>query len=299
MKTRILIPPIKCQGIKTKIVPLILANVMPVTGRWLEPFMGSGVVGFNSGCNRISFNDLNPHIISFYNALNNSSITPTTVREYLECEGNKLRQKGESHFYEIRRRFNEKRLPLDFLFLSRAGFNGMIRFNSKGEYNVPFCRKTNRFAKAYITKIVNQATWVYKLMQRNQWTFQNRDFSEVFEEATSDDFIYCDPPYYGRHVDYYNTWSAEDETKLYECIKATSAKVILSTWHNNKYRKNPNIEKLWSSFNIITQEHFYHVGAKESNRNAMTEALVLNFQPLVTKTEKDLKIQLKLCYNIF
>lgn len=295
INTRIIVPPIKCQGIKTKIVPLILSKVVfPTNGIWIEPFMGSGVVGFNSGCDRILFNDINPHIINFYKALNNSEISPTIVREYLEQEGNNLLKSGEEHFYEIRTRFNELHKPLDFLFLSRAGFNGMVRFNSKGLYNVPFCRKNNRFTKAYITKIVNQVEKVYKLMRNSQWHFQCRDFTEVISEATENDFIYCDPPYFGRHVDYYNTWKENDDIKLFNSIVSTPAKVILSTWHSNKYRTNPNIEKLWSKFNIITQEHFYHVGAKEVNRNAMTEALVLNYNPPVSIAEKNSKIQAEL-----
>lgn len=295
-KSRIIVPPIKCQGIKTKIVPLILSNaIIPTNGRWIEPFMGSGVAGFNSGCKIIVFSDLNPHIINFYGALNKSTISPEDVRKYLEKEGDNLREKGETHFYEIRKRFNKFKQPLDFLFLSRAGFNGMIRFNSKGLYNVPFCRKDNRFAKSYITKIVHQVEKIYKLMRNNQFTFQCRDFVEIIEEATENDFVYCDPPYFGRHVDYFNTWKEEDDIKLFNSINATPAKVILSTWYNNKYRKNPQIEKLWSKFNIITQEHFYHVGAKETNRNAMTEALVLNYEPNIKMSkefEKQTELQL-------
>ena len=45
---RIFVPPIKCQGIKTKLVPLIKdISILNDKGKWIEPFMGSGVVGFN------------------------------------------------------------------------------------------------------------------------------------------------------------------------------------------------------------------------------------------------------------
>lgn len=45
---RTIVPPIKCQGIKTKLVPWIKAIVPDdFDGRWIEPFMGSGVVAFN------------------------------------------------------------------------------------------------------------------------------------------------------------------------------------------------------------------------------------------------------------
>ena len=48
MKDTVYVPPIKIQGIKTKLVPLIKQSVaMNKNSVWIEPFMGSGVVGFN------------------------------------------------------------------------------------------------------------------------------------------------------------------------------------------------------------------------------------------------------------
>ena len=44
------VPPVKCQGIKTKLVPFIFVNVKwdsGSSGRWIEPFLGSGVVTLN------------------------------------------------------------------------------------------------------------------------------------------------------------------------------------------------------------------------------------------------------------
>lgn len=52
---------------------------------------------------------------------------------------------------------------------------------------------------------------------------------------------------------------------------------MLSTWDANRYRSNPYIGLLWSGLKKITHEHFYFLGAKESNRNAMTEALLVNY----------------------
>ncbi|MBN1516737.1 Dam family site-specific DNA-(adenine-N6)-methyltransferase [Candidatus Sumerlaeota bacterium] len=277
---RILVPPIKCQGIKTKIVPLILANVsIPQSGLWIEPFMGSGVVGMNARPSEALFADLNPHIIAFYDALKTQTITAESARAFLEHEGRLLREKGEAHYYAVRDRFNHKGNPLDFLFLSRSCFNGMIRFNKKGGFNVPFCRKPNRFAGAYITKIVNQIAHFSELLQFHNWTFKNQDFEETIACASETDFIYCDPPYLGRHVDYFNSWDVVDEGRLYRCLSETKARFIMSTWHSNRYRKNEYLVSLWSQFNIVTKEHFYHVGAKEDNRNSMLEALIMNFPP--------------------
>ena len=89
--------------------------------------------------------------------------------------------------------------------------------------------------------------------------------------------LYCDPPYIARHTDYYNGWNTYDEKSLANLLFETKAKFILSTWHSNSFRANPFIESLWNDFHIFTHEHFYHVGAKEINRNPMLEALVMNF----------------------
>jgi len=277
---KILVPPIKCQGIKTKIVPLILANdSVPEDGLWIEPFMGSGVVGMNARPPRALFADLNPHIIAFYCALKSGEITPDSARAFLEHEGQILREKGEEHYYAVRERFNKVGAPLDFLFLSRSCFNGMIRFNKKGGFNVPFCRKPERFAGAYVTKIVNQIARFSELLYFHDWDFKHQDFEETISRASESDFIYCDPPYLGRHVDYFNSWNASDEERLCRCLSETKARFILSTWHSNKYRKNEYLDSIWSRFHVVTKEHFYHVGAKEDNRNSMLEALVMNFPP--------------------
>jgi len=277
---KIFVPPIKCQGIKTKIVPFILSNITSLKyTRWLEPFMGSGVVGLNALSKHSVFSDLNPHVISFYLALKQESVTPEIAKIFLEQEGEKLEILGEDYYYQIRERFNQTGSPLDFLFLSRACFNGMIRFNSKGKFNVPFCRKPNRFARPYITKIVNQIANFQKAININCWDFHCQDFEKTIEQANATDFIYCDPPYLGRHVDYFDSWSKEDEYRLYTALSTTKAKFILSTWHSNQYRANDSIKLLWAKFHIVTQQHFYHVGAKEQNRVPMLEALIMNFSP--------------------
>jgi DNA adenine methylase len=284
---RIFVPPIKCQGIKTKIVPLILANAeFRTDGIWYEPFMGSGVVGFNRRTATAVFSDINPHIIAFYSAIRTSQITPPMARAFLESEGAKLLIQGEKYYYEVRDRFNRGFSPLDFLFLSRACFNGMIRFNSKGEFNVPFCRKPQRFSPSYITKIVNQIKYVWEAARHYDWKFECAPFDRILAMASEQDMIYCDPPYLGRHVDYFNSWTEDDERRLYESLSQTKARFILSTWHSNKYRKNLLLDTLWSKFYTVTKEHFYHVGAKEDNRNAITEALVMNFPPICSELKK-------------
>ena len=42
---------------------------------------------------------------------------------------------------------------------------------------------------------------------------------------------------------------------------------------------------LWKGFQVFTQEHFYHVGAHETNRNSMIEALVTNYAAARSREE--------------
>lgn len=280
-----IVPPIKSQGIKTKLVPwindLVSKSGVDKTASWIEPFFGTGVVGLNSQLkgNHI-VGDTNPHIISFYRGIQEGKITKYTMREYLEHSGRLLKtaeEHGYAYYKEVRDRFNSNFNPFDFVFLSRTGFNGMMRFNKKGEWNIPFCKKPDRLSPAYITKICNQVEKAQRAINAS-WTFLNCDFENLILQAKEGDLIYCDPPYYGRYTDYYNGWSENDEQRLFKLLKQTKAKFILSTWHHNEFRHNLMIEKYWSEFNIDTSEHFYHNGGHIENRHSVTEALVFNFE---------------------
>jgi len=279
IKNKVRVPPIKIQGIKTKLVPWIAENtVIQRNTRWIEPFLGSGVVGFNLAGKDALFADSNPHTIGFYNQLKNKKITSSIVKQFLYKEGKILSEKGQEHYNYVRARFNEEQNPIDFLFLNRSCFNGMIRFNRKFKFNVPYGHKPQRFAQSYITKIVNQIKYLELAFEQNNWGFKCQSFEETIKEANTDDFIYCDPPYIGRHVDYYDSWNEENELKLHELLMNSGAKFMLSTWDNNEYRKNEYLDTVWKNCHKLNKEHFYHLGAKESNRKPMIEALITNYK---------------------
>ena len=275
-----LVPPIKCQGIKTKLVADIANMAGDLSeGRWIEPFCGSGVVALNLQPPRALLCDSNIHIIQFYKDIQSGSLTSLDVREFLRGQGAKLLSIGEDYFYEVRERFNNAPNSLDFLFLNRSCFNGVMRFNRSGRFNVPFCRKPERFAPAYITKIVNQVQTIARVVSVSDWEFRVADFRQSIATARTGDVVYADPPYAGRHTDYFNGWSEQDEMDLADALANLPCKFILSTWHSNEFRTNLQVEKNWASdnFHIFTKAHYYHVGAAEELRHPMLEALITNF----------------------
>ncbi len=271
------VPPIKCQGIKTKLVPFILSQIawQDSNATWIEPFLGSGVVAFNRLPDRALLADTNPHIIGFYQAIQQGTLDRASVQKFLVEEGEALRQKGEEHYYTVRDRFNQTPSPLDFLFLNRACFNGLMRFNSKGKFNVPFCRKPQRFAQSYITKISNQVSWVAQCMTGKDWKLRVADWAETLQEAQPDDFVYLDPPYIGRHTDYHNQWSLAEAEKLAAIAQQLPCGFAVSMWLENCHRKNNHIPQCWSGLELRTHQHFYHIGSHENLRSAMTEALII------------------------
>lgn len=274
---KIRVPPIKTQGIKTKLVPFIRETIAwDPEQRWIEPFLGSGSVAFNIRPKRALLCDANPHLIRFYQQIQKSELTAPQARDFLEEEGNHLKERGEGHYYYIRDRFNNSPNSLDFLFLNRSCFNGMIRFNRKGGFNVPFCRKPDRFRPAYITKIVNQIEWVSEVIRGGDFLFALQDWRKTVSQAEADDFLYLDPPYVARTTDYHGSWTHDDNEDLARTLQQRVGPFALSTWLENRYRRNGYVDEHFFAYPIKTREHFYHLGATESLRNSIVEALITN-----------------------
>jgi len=285
-------PPIKIQGIKTKLAAFIVRNIRwDGKGRWVEPFLGSGAVLFNAQPLRALISDTNKHIIAVYQAIQNGTITAITMKAYLEHEGTLLESIGEKHYYDIRQRFNAEGNPYDFIFLNRACFNGIVRFNSKGGFNVPFCKKPTRFAQSYVTKICNQIDWVSKIMLGKDWEFKVQDWTETLSDLKENDFVYLDPPYIGRHTDYFGSWDIEKADALANKIKELPCAFAYSMWKKNDYRENEHLIEHFSDYPWLIFDHFYHVGSTESLRNSIEEALIISPTAIVADPIQPIVIQ--------
>ena len=270
------VPPVKLQGIKTKLIPFIQQNILwSGQGRWIEPFLGSGVVLFNINPRTAVVSDTNIHIINLYKRIQDHVLTKESVRLFLEREGRQLSKQGEEYYYHVRERFNQTHCSFDFLFLNRACFNGLMRFNKKGRFNTPFCRKPDRYRLAYVTKICNQVDWVAQQIKGKDWQFVVADWKTTLEQAQPDDFVYADPPYIGRFADYFNQWGEEESEMLERRLKMLPCAFLYSMWAENKYRRNDKLYRSFMGYQIEIYDHFYHLGATENLRNMMKEALVV------------------------
>ena len=272
---RVHVPPIKTQGIKTKLVPWIShCASLDAQTVWVEPFMGSGVVGFNLAPRRAVFSDTNVHLIDFYRAIQDGELTADSCRSFLETEGTRLKSRGGDYYYEVRDRFNESHDPYDFLFLNRSCFNGLMRFNRQHRYNVPYGHKDDRFSKAYITKIVNQLEYVQSKIAENDWEFTAMRYEDAIAAVPDGSFIYCDPPYIGLTSTYYDSWDEEKETRLHDSLMDSGHKFMVSSWGSNDHRSNGLIGTLWADCHVESANHAYIVNGQHK---PVVEVLLTNY----------------------
>ena len=276
----VIVPPIKIQGKKTKLVQKIMEiadeilNEHPEIDTWVEPFLGSGVVAFNcpGRIKKVVVNDINPHIIKFYKGVADGIITSDKIREVFEIHNQNLLNGGVDYYNEIRDRFNQSFDTMDFLFLTRTGFNGVMRFNGSGKWNVPFCKLNNRLSKNVIEDLTDSVNELSRLFKSKEFTFYNKSFEEVIATAPENSIFYCDPPYYGLQVQYFKGWGKEDEIRLNEMLK--DKVFIYSTWLDDGLKNNPMIKDYWNDYEIESRDHKYNVAEQAKERNQVKEGLI-------------------------
>jgi DNA adenine methylase len=175
-------PPLKWAGGKRWLVPHLLPLYEPYRRyRLVEPFCGGLAVTLALSPAQALLNDINPHTINFYRWLQRG----LTLRIKLENDA--------ELFYEHREEFNRliagrgsqtRKAAEIFYFLNRTGYNGLCRFNRRGEFNVPFGRYTSiPYRRDFTAYRASLATW----------DFSNQDFEDLALDAQ--DWIYADPPY--------------------------------------------------------------------------------------------------------
>ncbi|MBI3401997.1 MAG: Dam family site-specific DNA-(adenine-N6)-methyltransferase [Acidobacteria bacterium] len=183
--------------------------------RLVEPFCGGLAVTTGLLPRRALLNDINPHVIHFYNWLKRG----LTIS--FEMANN------EAKYYKARVRFNEllqngKASTAEaaglFYYLNRTGYNGLCRFNSKGGFNVPFGSYANINYKIDFSE--------FKAAFAN-WTFTSTDFEKIPIE--DNDFIYADPPYDVEFTQYSKGgFDWDEQERAAEWLSKHKGPVILS-----------------------------------------------------------------------
>lgn len=222
-------PFLKWAGGKYSLLPE-LDRLIPAGKRLIEPFVGGGSVFLNSDKHeRFLLADVNADLINLYQMLEADHIRVLSCAKILFSHSN-----SEKAYNELRDEFNDQRMAAPeraaaFLFLNRHCFNGLIRYNLDGFFNVGFGKyKAPYFPEEEIKAFKKKS---------HACVFMNAGFRRTLVLAGDGDVVYCDPPYEplpgtAGFTNYAaGGFSWEDQITLAECCMAAhqrGAKVLIS-----------------------------------------------------------------------
>lgn len=204
------------------------------SGRYFEPFLGGGAVFFNLAPRCAILADINPKLISTYQAIKDD-----WRKVYSNLKRFQARH-SKDFYYEERARVRraEHAKAAQFLYLNRTCFNGLYRENRAGKFNVPIGSKDS------VLLPDDDFEGASKLLQNAE--LRVSDFQSVIQEARAGDLVFVDPPYTIAHNSNgflnYNqkifSWS--DQERLRNCVEAAvkrGARVVVTNANHESIHK--------------------------------------------------------------
>ena len=184
-------PFLKWVGGKTQLLPEIEKHMPKQYNHYFEPFLGGGAVLFDIKPKTATINDLNDELINTYKQVKEHPQELIALLTKLFENDNKenyLAIRAVDRTDEIFNYSNLERAAR-FIYLNKAGYNGLWRVNQKGQNNVPYGQH------AKLTVPVHAIELDSKYFNSSNVVFKNGDYQDCVEQAKKGDFVYFDPPY--------------------------------------------------------------------------------------------------------
>lgn len=280
-------PVLKYRGGKSREIPRFIQYIPDNFNRYIEPFLGGGAVYFYIEPENAILNDINERLMTFYRQLRDNypemrqqldelqSQYEANQIEYkkLKAQNPELRvpNKNEDLYYRLRDLFNHPDGTylegVLYYFINKTAYSGMIRYNNNGEYNVPF----GRYPHLNTRLITLQHS---ELLQSAE--LYSVDYSQIFDMAEEDDFIFLDPPYdcvfndYG-NIDMMNGFDEVEHRRLASDFKNLNCRALMIIG------KTPLTEELYKGY--IFDEYYknYAVNIKNRFNNDKMHIIVKNY----------------------
>lgn len=292
-------------GGKYKLLPQILPLFPKDADKVVDLFCGGCNVGININCNKVRFNDSNEYLIGLLNTFKslskeeifaglfeeigkyNLSLVSKNGYEYYGCESSKgLGSYNKEGYNKLRKDFNKKiekndKYYLMLYLLIVYSFNNQLRFNKKGEFNLPVGKRD------FNSKMQEKLEGFLDRMKSGDYGFTNDDFRNVrLDGFTNKSFFYVDPPYLITCATYNEQggWTEDDEIDLLNYLEELDKRGIrfaLSNVLESKGKKNDilaNWIKKNKKFKVISLNYHYSNANYHTQRNGETkEVLVINY----------------------
>lgn len=251
--------PLNYVGGKHKLLPQILPLFPNKICTFIDLFGGGANVSINVNADKIIYNDINLKVVQILETFkkHNASHLLQMINELITHYN--LSKTNQEGFLALRDEYNksEYKEPIMLYTIICYAFNYQIRFNSKGEYNMPFGKDRSSFNSVLQDKFI---TFCEALHKKNI-VFTNSDFREYIDTPFENNnaFVYCDPPYLDSTAVYNekNGWTEFDENDLYDYLNTLSKANI-----NWALSNNLTVNKLAGEF---AKKHGYKIHYLEAN----------------------------------
>tara|TARA_R110000868_G_scaffold248285_2_gene504788 strand:- start:257 stop:1165 length:909 start_codon:yes stop_codon:yes gene_type:complete len=298
-------PLVKYRGGKSKEIPHIIKHIPEFKGKYIEPFFGGGALFFYLEPKKAIINDINSKLMDFYNGVKNDydklekelieigEIYKVNRKKFellkKQTPEKRVKDDNETLYYQIREMFNglsDKKYSeaLLYFFINKTAYSGMIRYNSKGEFNVPYGRYAN-----LNTSLVTE----YHSRLLSNTEIYNFDYQNIFEMAEEDDFMFLDPPYdcvfsdYG-NVEHKDGFNEENHTTLADNFRELKCKALMVIG------RTPLTEKLYGDMIVDEYGKSYAVNIRNRFKSAAKHILISNYGNEAAKRFPEIAFQKEL-----
>lgn len=288
-------------GDKYKLMPQLLKIFPKNIDCYFEPFCGGGSSFLNVVANKYVLNDIDSYMIKLHNMLNLYSRMPETFftiiyniedkynlsashrrdivpnelkKEFVKTYFAKFNKLG---YERMRKDFNNDKSNYELLYTMLIyGFNRMLRFNNKGDFNLPVGNVDLN------QNVIKSLKNYFKFSKNNELHFYASDFRDFLRnyEFKKNDFIYLDPPYLISNSEYNKLWTEKDEIDLLNLLDELNGKGVrfaISNMINQKGKTNNIFIKWAKKYKVYDIESNYINYHNNTINNLSKEVVVVNY----------------------
>lgn len=268
-------PFLKWAGNKFRVLPHLIPHI-GYPKRYCEPFGGSLAVALNTPSEQYILNDVNKDLVAIYQNL----VNPNDDSFIQYCEELFTPENNTKEAYlELRKYFNDsidaKERARLFVYLNRHCFNGLSRYNNKGQFNVPFGKYDKPLCPSGEMMNFRMFFLSKQLVRFTSLSFED---SSLYEDLESGDVVYFDPPYVPASdtsnftnyaTDGFSYNQQEKLVELSESLASKGIKVIVSNHDVDVTRK------LYKNATIYPIQVTRTISAKGSSRKKANELIAV------------------------